>query len=684
MATINTRMTLTDKVSGSLTKVAKAFDKTKRSTNGAEQAATRVERQMQKVKPGRGLSAINNLFKKIKKNADKASQSSSMVGQFFKGQMLVNAAMKSVDIIKNGVGAAFDAMFNQAKYKKAFQILKGSATEGAALYDKTMKAALQTSFNPADILGNTQSFMSLTGGNEALLDQANNLAQRLAAFDTSGQGLAGAGFSLKEAMTGDFVSIVDRFNLPRAYFNNSGIKDLANAGDVEGVMQMLDDLLNSYGMTTEGMAEMMNNPRDQFARFMNVAKAKTADAMQSIMASISPVIERMNNWLNSEAGTATIDAIATAVTVMVNIIVMAINGAIWVWDNFGGAIKVVGMVIAGVLAIIAVYQTTMLVLNAAVWLVEAAQWAWNAAMAVNPIGLIVVAIVAAVLALFYWSDAMGTVVGAALWLWEVVLNCFRWIHNAAIDVGQGLVNAWNISINAIANFFIWLWNKIIDIFIKPFMVAFAAVGEFFANTFIKGANLAIGGINMLIKALNKIPGVNIGTIGEFEEVTGWADAASDKADSWKGKPIEAPDMVDWSDKKLDYGDPGAKYDEGFNKGKDFAEKTKEQLGGLLDMVTGKDKDGKGKDPNIPVNVNVTGGTIDKIEEEVKIDDEIVKTLEDFARAQYQQNFINLQPSINIENLNNQTETDPDTMLKELASGINGSIARKASGSGVAW
>lgn len=85
---------------------------------------------------------------------------------------------------------------------------------------------------------------------------------------------------------------------------------------------------------------------------------------------------------------------------------------------------------AGAVAI-AVYNTAMLLFTNATKIARAAQWLFNAALAANPIGLVVVAIAAVVaaLALFFTKTEAGRKIWDKLWtgMKEIAMNVWNWI-----------------------------------------------------------------------------------------------------------------------------------------------------------------------------------------------------------------------------------------------------------------
>lgn len=186
------------------------------------------------------------------------------------------------------------------------------------------------------------------------------------------------------------------------------------------------------------------------------------------------------------------------------------------------------------------HKVALLASTIAIKAVAVAQWLWNAAMAANPIGLIILAIGALI------------AIGVLLWKnWDKVVEFFK---GAWEKMKEGFV--------AIKNFFVGVWESIVSIFKehwdKILAILFPAIGipiliarnwdkivgffkgiwekivGFFKGAwdaikagFFSGINWIIDKINGLISLINKVPGINIGKIGKLggekePEVKGFA------------------------------------------------------------------------------------------------------------------------------------------------------------------
>jgi hypothetical protein len=117
--------------------------------------------------------------------------------------------------------------------------------------------------NSKDMLANSKSFLTQSKDLKQL-EKMWSLAERLAAIDPA-QGVEGAVYALRELFSGDAVSMVERFEMPRKVMNEIKKMDLPKQLDA------LDRYFNRIGLTTKLVDEMgsstlglWNRVREQF------------------------------------------------------------------------------------------------------------------------------------------------------------------------------------------------------------------------------------------------------------------------------------------------------------------------------------------------------------------------------------------------------------------------------------
>ena len=295
------------------------------------------------------------------------------------------------------------------------------------------------------------------------------------------------------------------------------------------------------------------------------------------------------------------------------------------------------------------------------------------------------------------------VINLFVFLGSVVINVFTWLHNAGIDVSDAIGNTFLAVV--------WATKKAFYDFAKGVLNGFAKVADGAANVakeignaFIAGANMAIKAINWIIKALNKIPGVNLGTVGEIGAMSyngGLGNSIRGLADGLDPGPVPVKASFGGIKRKeLELHNPTeglkdpmidsvAAYQKtkNFFNGigdamKGFGDKMKQQdeLASKFDQMNQTpagagapsggagglgDKLGKGK--NI--------GNVGKIEDEVKLKDEDIKMMRDVAERKYIIDYQVLTPQVSVkyESKNSATEQDIDDLVDRIEEKIVGLV-----------
>lgn len=150
------------------------------------------------------------------------------------------------------IGVGLNSEFeNTAAAMQAFTKDSGVTADIMALVRKEADA---TPFSFRELSSAVGSLIpSAKQAREPLLDLTRT-AEILAASHPE-QGLSGAAFALREAVSGDFTSIVDRFDLPRQYINDLKQQGVPNLEIVRRAMQSMGydiDLVGNLSQTLSG------------------------------------------------------------------------------------------------------------------------------------------------------------------------------------------------------------------------------------------------------------------------------------------------------------------------------------------------------------------------------------------------------------------------------------------------
>ena len=476
------------------------------------------------------------------------------------------------------------------------------------------------------------------------------------------------------------------------------LRAMAKDGQLTG-----DTLKNALlGSAVETNAEFAKMPMT-FADMMTQVGNVATYAFQ-------PLIQAWQEFINSTAGQNFMAGLETAMFAIGQI-------ALWLFNLFVAGWDWVTEHANFVITAFEVLATVGVIAGLAV----AAAWAianWQILLIIA----IVIAIAAALSELgISFVDVAATIISMFVYIGETVYNVILFIINLFIFLGSVIINVfigiWNAVITvaeAIANTFlmaVWAVKKAFATFAKAVLGAFAAVADGAANVataignaFIAGANMAIKAINWIIKALNKIPGVNLGTVGEIgamsyngglgSSIRGLADgldpgSAPEKVSfaGMKGKGLELHNPTEGLKNPLLDSAVAYQRTKNFFNGigdamKGFGDKMKKQdeLASKFDQMNQTpagagapsggagglgDKLGKGK--NI--------GNVGKIEDEVKLKDEDIKMMRDVAERKYIIDYQVLTPQVSVkyESKNSATEQDIDDLVDRIEEKIVGLV-----------
>ncbi|HBF6777306.1 tape measure protein [Clostridioides difficile] len=337
-----------------------------------------------------------------------------------------------------------------------------------------------------------------------------------------------------------------------------------------------------------------------------------------------------------------------------------------------------------------------------------ATWGLNAALLACPITWVVLGILAFVVVVFVAVaavnkfagtslTALGVIVGAVFAAVAAIQNVMIWLLNGCIAVNEGITNGWNQCVylmkQAIAKGVIFIIEKMASL-----NDSVNNAGNALGKAFVAGANIAIRGVNKLIDLLNKIPGVNIGKVGEATFTPVKADNSYikqqiDSLNKWVG---DAPEKIKLD--RMGYKDIGAEFQKGnalgtkwqnaiTDKFKDtfdinkMLEDAKKKLG--LDDLWNKQNPlnnlgGFGGD--LGKNVKDTAGNTAKMAKTMDKSQEDLKYLRDIAEQETINRFTGVNIKIDMNNTNNiSKDADVDGIVNVLTEKLNDAMVVSAEG-----
>lgn len=147
--------------------------------------------------------------------------------------------------------------------------------------------------NSQDMFANSKSFISLTK-DVKVLEQAWKVVEKLNVMDPA-QGVEGAVLALRELASGDVVSLVERFELPRSAVK--AIKDLP----FEQQVKAMNELLTKMNITDKVVQRMGNTTLSQWNRFKEMTSIAFRNAGKTANSELGTALQRVNNILEKGA-----------------------------------------------------------------------------------------------------------------------------------------------------------------------------------------------------------------------------------------------------------------------------------------------------------------------------------------------------------------------------------------------
>lgn len=424
-------------------------------------------------------------------------------------------------------------------------------------------------------------------------------------------------------------------------------------------------------------------------------------ATNNVKLGLMETNDLLSNFANSDGMLDFVDNLVGMTQAISTFMAMALMGlaniANFVYENW----SMIAPVLTTVLALFALYKGELIVMKALemahalrtnavviakqLWTVATtgqtnAQLALNTALYSCPLTWYVAMIMLVVGAFFLLIaiinkvtganiSAVGVIIGVWYAAGAIIRNIFILIMNTAMLVGTFIINMFIAVATGVQNSFIAIQNAGIntanalgDIFDKAGNMIFEGIAW--------GCNKAIDMINSVINLANKIPGVNIGTIGHVTPKAVHHTKAS-RIPYKKANYLTAG--------KLPYESISGAYNNGYNIGKDFLNFGKKQddtnktLQDYLNKYNGSNtldpskNGGAGGNGGVGKNTKDTANNTAQILEELKATGENIEYLRDLAEREVINRYTTAEIKIDMTNNNNiNSDMDVDGVMRKIA------------------
>ena len=474
----------------------------------------------------------------------------------------------------------------------------------------------------------------------------------------------------------------------------SNIKELASEGVITA--EVIKNAMFYAADETNAKFETMPKTFGQvWQSFQNTA-----------LMAFQTVLNRMNDFANSEAFNAFIMGAQEAMLVLAGIVTSIFDmiGAIgtFAYENW----SIISPIIYGIIGALALYGAYLAITKgielasaagkiilcvasyahaaatgaeaSATAAATAAQYGFNTALLACPITWIIILIIA-LIALFYAAvAAVNKFAGTSVSATGIICGAFMW------------------ALSVVGNIFIALWNLVVDVFVLIYNLV-ATVANFIGNVFTDPigavcrlffdlADTVLGILQALASAIDTIFGSNLAGA-----VQGWRDSLGGWVDSTFGQGEEIMAKLNAEDMKLDRFDNT----DAFNVGYSFGEGIDESIanfdpsslfdtnvpgaGDYADLSNyGSDLGGLG---GIGSGVDDIAGNTGAIADSMDITEEDLKYLRDIAEQEAINRFTTAEINIDQSGMQNtlNNTADLDGFVSNLTDAVNEAVDSMAEG-----
>ncbi|MBD3917633.1 hypothetical protein H8B09_02625 [Paenibacillus sp. PR3] len=588
--------------------------------------------------PDAGLDQDNSDNESEQSNSTKGkggARVKNVVG-YLKGMAKSSLLFAGAQIVPAVAGS-----MEQQDLKDTFIARTGKEDVGTAMFEKFKQEALAMGQDVTQSLQGTLSLFPVTQNTDQL-SQFNEVAAHLSAFDLSGGGIMDAASALKEALGGDVGSLAASYNIPEAELDKFNIGSFGPS-NIDGFLQSLNQLMEQQKLGDQAYQTKMASPANQVKTLGNNAKSALADAGDSIVQSLLPVVSMLNQMFQQGQIQAFFHAMGTAIGWVTSLLAVLVQGALW----FGGVIAnnwgIFSSVLGGIAALIGMLLIPMLWSMIPPLAAIVAEW-----LLLNWPILAVAAFIGVVMFVLQKfgvtaADVIGAIVGAFTWLGGVIYNLIAVWWNYFASFAEFLKNLLIDPTYAIQKLFYDLATMF-----GGYMVNMLRNAEGFAGGFMETILGAINGIlkgfNWLSKKIEKLTGVDLGTVDLFDttNVHAMSERLQGMLDKLE-KPVSDKSVV--TVPRMEMKDLSNEYAYGAKAGSSFANSFHYKKPSVDNEVL--DQWNSTQQPmatNGNRNINKVN-EVGKINDQVDVSSEDLQTMRELAEMQNIQNFVTLQPQL---------------------------------------
>lgn len=202
------------------------------------------------------------------------------------GMAAVQAVVRAVQSMS---GSIIGANANTEETVQLFTSLSGSADKAKDIVGALRKEADVTPFDTAAVVEAGKSLFTAAGNDQKRMMEMVKLAERLAVLNPE-QGLKGAAFALKEALSGDYVSLKERFNIGKSEID--ALKQQGVVGD-----KLVGQILTSKNITQQTVDAMGKTFTGRLSTLRSFISNIIRELGTGIFQRLSDLMGQAGDWI---------------------------------------------------------------------------------------------------------------------------------------------------------------------------------------------------------------------------------------------------------------------------------------------------------------------------------------------------------------------------------------------------
>ena len=207
--------------------------------------------------------------------------------------------------------------------------LLADKNKGIDLFKLVQDKAMTSMFSEKDFSKAATTFLPITK-DFGDVQKMMAINERLASSNLM-EGMEGASFALREALSGDITSIAERFNISKSGLRENGF---SSDGSWQQNLEAVDRTLDKMGYTAKYVDDVNNSAFAQWELFKSNTLKLFADTGEGILSKLKSPLKDLNTTLGSEKMTAFVSKMSDALAGKMESAITYVDDMNLKWDDF--------------------------------------------------------------------------------------------------------------------------------------------------------------------------------------------------------------------------------------------------------------------------------------------------------------------------------------------------------------